>query len=232
MSRTYNATERLFGNSISPRNSSLSTIDRVALPEPNRRTLTDIASRSPNSYSATNRMDDGDNALRQGSYHTAEIWFRQAGREQPHRKQEAALKIAASQFAQGDFDRAAITLRWLAEQTAAQAGDTNNTENLVTQWSQELSGEPLSMLFSDAVAYERKLNQLAQLALDQEQNDSELWLLGIIVGLDGQADRSKLFLTQAASVGGEFSLTAAFALNPSQPNQSRLRLAAQTLRSP
>jgi hypothetical protein len=94
-----------------------------------------------------------------------------------------------------------------------------------------LPKQQLAELFANRVALEQHLNLLADQALQKESNDTELWLLGVLMGLDGDHTKSELFLTQASQSTGAFATTAKFLVDSGR-DQTRLQLAAQSLRSP
>jgi hypothetical protein len=191
------------------------------------------ATRSP-VRSATSRMVDGDMAFAKGHYHTAEIYYRQVGRDSIELKKDAAIRLACSQFARGDYLKAAQTFRWVNEQETIIDNNhpaTDGANPVVYQWKMGLPKQQLAELFANRVALEQHLNLLADQALQKESNDTELWLLGVLMGLDGDHTKSELFLTQASQSTGAFATTAKFLVDSGR-DQTRLQLAAQSLRSP
>ena len=180
------------------------------------------------------KMSDGDIAFRKGYYHTAEIYYRQAGRDKIELRKEAAIRLACSQFARGDYLKAAQTLRWVNQQPTiidANATATESVNPVLAHWKESLPQQQLASLFASPMLLEQHLNRLAEKALAQEDNGTELWLLGVLMGLQGDDSKSELFLTQASQSPGEFADTAKFLVDSAR-DQSRLKLAAQTYRSP
>lgn len=189
---------------------------------------------SPTPRSAVSKMVDGDIAFSKGHYHTAEIYYRQVGRDSIELKKDAAVRLACSQFARGDYLKAAQTFRWVNEQeTVIDIGskESNASNPILAQWKNGLPKQQLAKLFTNRVVLEQHLNRLADRALQTENNGTELWLLGVLMGLDGDHNKSELFLAQASQTTGDFADTAKFLVNSGR-DQSSLQLAAQSHRSP
>jgi hypothetical protein len=189
---------------------------------------------SPTPRSAVSRMVDGDIAFSKGYYHTAEIYYRQVGRDSIELKKDAAVRLACSQFARGDYLKAAQTFRWVNEQeTVIDIGSSESDDSnpILSQWKSGLPKQELAKLFTSRVVLEQHLNRLADRALQTENNGTELWLLGVLMGLDGDDNKSELFLTQASQATGDFANTAKFLVDSGR-DQASLQLAAQSHRSP
>ena len=149
-------------------------------------------------------------------------------------RKDAAIRLACSQFARGDYLKAAQTLRWVNQQPTiidANATATESVNPVLAHWKESLPQQQLASLFASPMLLEQHLNRLAEKALAQEDNGTELWLLGVLMGLQGDDSKSELFLTQASQSPGEFADTAKFLVDSAR-DQSRLKLAAQTYRSP
>lgn len=190
--------------------------------------------RTTTTNSAVSKIVDGDIAFAKGYYHTAEIYYRQAGRDNIELRKDAGVRLACSQFARGDYLKAAQTFRWVNEQeTAIDIGDdaAEGQNPVLSQWKSGLPKQQLSRLFTDRIALDQHLNRLANQALTTENNGTELWLLGVLMGLDGDDNKSELFLTQAAQSTGDFANTAKFLVDSGR-DHARLQLAAQSHRSP
>ena len=199
------------------------------LPTTTARSATRTTAGSP-----TSKMFDGDMAFAKGHYHTAEIYYRQAGRDSIELKKDAAIRLACSQFARGDYLKAAQTFRWVNEQETIIEKNYQSIKGanpVVYQWKMGLPKQQLAELFANQFALEQHLNRLADQALQKESNDTELWLLGVLMGLDGDHKKSELFLTRASQSTGAFATTAKFLVDSGR-DQMRLQLAAQSLRSP
>lgn len=235
MANTYNGGSASFNNVgrasySSDRNSVLMAANRLST----SRSDTSPQPRAITPRSAVSKMVDGDIAFAKGYYHTAEIYYRQVGRESIELKKDAAIRLACSQFARGDYLKAAQTFRWVNEQeTIIDSVETSsdNSNPILSQWKNGLPKQQLDKLFSSRLVLEQHLNRLADRALKTDSNGTELWLLGVLMGLDGDNQKSELFLTQASQSTGDFANTAKFLVDSGR-DQARLQLAAQSLRSP
>ncbi len=193
-------------------------------------------------------LERGDEAFALGNFRTAEIWYKQAGREPVEsnisgrkltgsQRQQAAVRLATAQFASGNFSQAAQTFRWILEQNpdspTPKSGTAIGPASKLERWSKSLPGENVAGLYGQQKDLDTQLDRLAQVALDNPtQNTEELWLLGVLVGLKGSSEKSDLFLRQAASGNGLYATAALQMLEKNIESQSQLRLAAQPSRSP
>lgn len=193
-------------------------------------------------------LERGDEAFSLGNFRTAEIWYKQAGRETAgsnnsgrkltsSQRQQAAVRLATAQFASGDFSQAAQTFRWILEQNPASPTPNSSTAigsaSKLERWAKSLPGENVAGLYGQQKDLDTQLDRLAQVALDNpNRNTEELWLLGVLVGLKGSSEKSELFLRQAASGEGLYATAASQMLEKNIEPQSQLRLAAQPSRSP
>jgi tetratricopeptide (TPR) repeat protein len=193
-------------------------------------------------------LDRGDEAFALGNFRTAEIWYKQAGRQPTasntldrkltsSQRQQAAIRLATAQFASGNFPQAAQTFRWILEQNpdspTPKSGTALASASKLERWAKSLPGENLAGLYGQPEELDTQLDRLAQVALDKPaRNTEELWLLGVLVGLKGSSEKSDLFLRQAASGDGLYATAALQMLEKNIESQSQLRLVAQPSRSP
>ena len=193
-------------------------------------------------------LERGDEAFALGNFRTAEIWYKQAGREPKgsssfgqkltsSQRQQAAVRLATAQFASGNFPQAAQTFRWILEQNPDTPTPNSSTAigsaSKLERWAKSLPGENVAGLYGQQKDLDTQLDRLAQVALDKpSRNTEELWLLGVLVGLKGSSEKSDLFLRQAASWDGLYATAALQMLEKNIEPQSQLRLAAQPSRSP
>ena len=234
MSKTYNSSAGISNVSRSSYTTDRSDLVAATNRLNQYRSNTSTQTISPTPRSAVSKMVDGDIAFSKGHYHTAEIYYRQVGRDSIELKKDAAIRLACSQFARGDYLKAAQTFRWVNEQeTVIEIGskESDDSNPILAQWKSGLPKQQLARLFADRVVLEQHLNRLADRALQTENNGTELWLLGVLMGLDGDDNKSELFLAQASQTTGDFANTAKFLVNSGR-DQSSLQLAAQSHRSP
>jgi hypothetical protein len=234
MSNTYNSSAGI--SNISRSSYTTDRSDLVAATSRLNQYRSDTSPQlsTPTPRSAVSRMVDGDIAFSKGYYHTAEIYYRQVGRDSIELKKDAAVRLACSQFARGDYLKAAQTFRWVNEQeTVIDIGSSESDDSnpILSQWKSGLPKQQLAKLFTNRVVLEQHLNRLADRALQTENNGTELWLLGVLMGLDGDDNKSELFLTQASQTTGDFANTAKFLVDSGR-DQASLQLAAQSHRSP